>query len=132
MKILSLTVILLMVTNSLFAQESRKIESKIIPVSLESKEKSRTINTVPAVHNKSVTISKKAGEPQRIHDANFYQEEIDKIDAQLLAINTKIKLIQNNPAENDLATQNGWYSDMENIKDKLKTQKTAYQQKLNQ
>jgi len=132
MKTTSLIVILLVITNSLFAQESKKIDSKIVPINIEGKEKSRTINTVPSVQNKSVTISKKAGEPQRVHDANYYQEEIAKIDAQILAINTKIQLIQNDPVENKLATQNGWYTDMENIKDKLNAQKIIYQQKLNQ
>ncbi len=131
MKTISLAIILMMSTNLLFSQEQPNIQDKIVPVALKSQSKSRT-TLVKTTQNKSITISKKAGEPQRVHDAAFYQEEITKIDAQLLAINTKIQLIQNDPTENDLAIQNGWYTDMGNIKDRLSAQKAIYQQKLNQ
>lgn len=134
MKLLFLAVIFLMSTNLVLSQEKEKptIESKIVKIPLEGKEKSRTTVTLPAVQNKSVTISKKAGEAQRVHDASYYQEEIAKIDNQISSINTKIQLVQNDPQENTLAEHNNWYAQMDEIKNQLLAKKNLYLVKLNQ
>ena len=80
--------------------------------------------------SKSVTISKRAGEPQRVHNEAYYLEEIAKIDNNLAAIDQKIALVNADPAEKQLAIANGWFQDMANIKTDLQLKKTNLQEKL--
>lgn len=82
------------------------------------------------IHSKSVTISKRANEPQRVHNQAYYTEEIAKIDGNILAINQKIVLVNADPQEKQLAEANGWFQDMDKIKNDLLLKKTNLQEKL--
>lgn len=132
MKILSLTAATLLFSNFIFAQEQSKVKNEANSTPLVKIEKPRNTTTYNSVSNKSVTISKKAGQPQRVHDVAYFQEKIASIDAHIQAINTKIQFIQNDPTENSLAIQNDWYLGMDDIKTKLNAKKADYQQKINQ
>ncbi|NRA11364.1 MAG: hypothetical protein HRT57_05340 [Crocinitomicaceae bacterium] len=80
--------------------------------------------------SKTVTISKRAGEPQRVHDAAYYQQEIAVIDNNLSAIDQKVAFVNGNPQEKLEAESNGWFQQMEGIKTQLNTKKTDLQEKL--
>ena len=82
------------------------------------------------VSSGSVTISKKAGEPQKVHDAAYYQNEIAIIDNNINAIDQKVAWVNNNPQEKQQAEANGWFDNMEKIKQELITKKSTLQQKL--
>ena len=79
--------------------------------------------TTTANQSNSVTISKKPGEPQRVHDVAYYDEEIAKIDAHIAAIDVKIATVNSDPTEQALAQQNGWFQNMNNIKAELNQKK---------
>lgn len=81
--------------------------------------------------NQTITISKRPGEPQRVHDKNYYQEEIAKIDNQISAIDTKIEYVKSDPQEKKLAEESGWFTEMEATKEKLRAERTNLEQKLN-
>lgn len=103
-----------------FSQEEVKTEKPIIqPI-----QKTENVQFKGATHtevrqNKSVTISKKAGETQRTHDVSYYNEEISKIDARIASINTKVAHVNATPSEKVYAEQNGWFEQMEQAKEEL-------------
>lgn len=112
-----------------FAQES--IQKKITTV---PQPKAVAVNqplTIENSANKTTTISVRVGEPQVIHNNAYYQREIDKIDAQVAAIDTKINSVNSNPEEKAIAIESGWFDDMERIKLGLENRKTELQRKLN-
>ena len=103
-----------------FSQEEVKTEKPIIP----TMQKTENVRFKGATHtevrqNKSVTISKKAGEAQCIHDAAYYNEEIEKIDTRIASINTKVAHVNATPSEKAYAEQNGWFEQMEQAKEEL-------------
>lgn len=80
--------------------------------------------------SKTVTISKRAGEPQRVHDEAYFIQEIAVIDNNLSAIDQKIAYVNGNSQEKLNAESNGWFQQMEDIKTQLNTKKTDLQEKL--
>ena len=130
-----LTTLLCFVVSSCFlnAQEKQDINTHIKKVDNSTqpfKSKSNSGHVAKSELNQPVTISKKAGEAQQVHDDAYYQKEIAKIDSHLNAINTKIAYVNNNPTEKSNAIASGWFDDMELYKTKLNTQKQLLQSKL--
>jgi hypothetical protein len=101
-------------------------EQSPIPTTVERK----AIPTKVVRKSNSVTISKRAGETQRVHDAAYYVQEIAVIDNNLSAIDQKIAFVNGNPQEKLNAQSNGWFEQMEDIKTQLNTKKTDLQEKL--
>lgn len=81
--------------------------------------------------NKTVTISKRAGEQQRTHDAAYYNEEIAKIDAHIAAIDAKVAHVNADPAQKAEAESNGWFESMAEIKSDLETKRADLVTKRN-
>ena len=67
----------------------------------------------------TTTISKRPGEPQRTHDEAYYNEEISKIDVHVQSINTKIDYMNADAQRKADAEANGWFAQMEEIKQNL-------------
>jgi len=95
--------------------EPTPVEQGATPIRAEYKGATHT----EAKQSKAITISKKAGEPQRVHDVAYYNEEIAKVDAHITAIDAKIGHVNADPAEKALAEQNGWFQEMDQIKQEL-------------
>ena len=115
------------------AQEKQDINTRINKVDnstqpLKSKSNSGSVSKV--AQNKPVTISKKAGESQVIHNDAYYHNEIAKIDNHIASINTKIAYVNADPVEKANATASGWFEDMNLYKSKLIAQKELLQSKL--
>ena len=62
-------------------------------------------------------------------ELEYTQEEIDKIDTNIAAIDQKVAHVNANPQEKQNAEANGWFQDMENIKSELLVKKTALLEK---
>lgn len=101
-------------------------EQSPTPTAVERK----AIPTKMARKSNSVTISKRAGEPQRVHDAAYYVQEIAVIDNNLSAIDQKIAFVNGNPQEKLNAESNGWFQQMEDIKTQLNAKKTDLKENL--
>lgn len=96
----------------------------------QTKVKSVNVETSDTVkvstQNYPITISIKKGEEQVVHDQNFYQSEIKRIDDHIKAIDDKIQwTIQNGIVDSE------WLMDMERIKSELRKEKSEILQKLN-
>ena len=95
----------------------------------------KAVETEPLIKesqkSKGTTISKRAGQEQEVHNATYYQKEISKIDNHIIAIDTKIEFVNNDPTEKALAESNGWFTDMNSIKAELQAKKTELENKLN-
>ena len=101
----------------------KRVTSQVQPATVSPQ--SHTITK--SVTGTSTTISIRPGESQITHDNAYYQNEIVKIDAQISSINTKIFLVNSDPQEKVLATDSGWFSDMENIKSELENKRAEIQ-----
>lgn len=120
MRTLLLVIVSISIGLSVFAQEpvSNEVRNEKSPSSLPSSE--GPVSTTQEVKkNASVTISKRPGEEQKIHDAAYFDAEIAKIDAQIVAMNSKIATVNADPNEKALAENSGWFEDMERIKERL-------------
>lgn len=103
-------------------------EDGVKPVAIE---KSRTSVVSSESGSKPFTISKRAGEDQITHNQNYYLQEIEKINQNLIAIEKKSEFINNSPEEKELAENNGWFQQMEQIKIQLLEKRTMLQDKMN-
>lgn len=73
------------------------------------------------------TISVKKGQTQRVHDKSYYEQKIKEINELIQAIEIKISYVKADKEENKIATQNGWYNNMERIKEESRKQKEEYE-----
>lgn len=110
-------------------QKSDRNSRVILPVKNEPI--NQVSNKEAEAPSKPQTISKRAGEPQREHDATYYTDEIAKIDANLNAIDQKKEYIISNAEENELAESNGWFAKMEEVKAQLLIKREELLTKLN-
>ncbi len=79
----------------------------------------------------AVTISKRAGENQVTHDQAYYNAEIAKIDAHAQAIDEKIAYVNADNQRKADAQANGWFDDMDRIKEELATKRAELVVKRN-
>ena len=81
--------------------------------------------------NGTVSITKKQNEPQIIHNRAELENEIVRINQQIESINSKIDFVNSDIDEQSIATESGWFDDMERIKDELEIRKSEIQSTLN-
>ena len=117
-------VIMSIITISSYAQNEPQPKST-------SKSKSSQSFVVTKSQKKSVTISKKAGEEQVVHNDAYYLDQISKIDQHINSINVKIAHIKSDEAENTKALNSGWFDSMNNTLVRLNEKKASFQTKLN-
>ena len=110
-------------------EKSDRSNMNIIPLET-SKAKETSVKEVKST-NKTQTISKRAGEPQVVHDENYYSLEIAKIDQHISAIEQKTAYINSIPEEKSLAENNGWFIQMANVKTQLMEKRKVLVTKLN-
>lgn len=108
-------------------QTNPRLENVIAPAAVESNSRPERI----VQKNTTVTISKRAGEDQQLHDDAYYLKEIEKINNHLAAIQIKTDYVNADPAEKAIAESEGWFVDMENVKNQLLQKKAALEIKLN-
>jgi hypothetical protein len=70
-----------------------------------------------------ITISKKAGEQQIIHDEIYFQREIRRIDLHMDAIDKKRQAVNADPEKKIQAINNGWYDQMSNTEKSLREER---------
>ncbi|MEJ6616766.1 MAG: hypothetical protein QNL61_07630 [Crocinitomicaceae bacterium] len=80
--------------------------------------------------NGTVSISKKQNEPQIIHNRAELENEFLRINKHIESINFKIESINSNAEEFQIATESGWFEDMERIKVELNNRKIEIQNTL--
>lgn len=77
--------------------------------------------------NGTVSITKKKGQPQVVHNKAYYEGELLRIDNHINAINAKIAAVNLDEVEKTKANESGWFEDMERIIGELNAQKEAAQ-----
>lgn len=129
MKIILLLSILFFSFVILSQEESAK-QIKTISQSKSVSSQNETISVSQISQSKSVTISKKAGQSQRVHDANYYMEEIARVDSHIAAIDTKINTVNSDLQLKSEAEASNWFQQMADIKAELLLEKQELQSKL--
>jgi hypothetical protein len=77
-----------------------------------------------------LTISKKAGEDQVVHDEEYLTKEIARVDNHIRAIDFKVENISSDPSKNAKAEQDGWFKQMNDIKASLQEKKIKLEEEL--
>lgn len=108
-----------------FCQEVKTPNRTVVTtVQSENKETQGSSSSEESSHgNYPMTISVNRSGEQITHDKQYYQNQVVEIDETLVAIEVKIDYVKGNSSEHTLATQNGWYQDMEETKRKLREQR---------
>lgn len=79
----------------------------------------------------TVSITKKKGQPQVVHNKAYFEGELVRIDNHINAINAKIETVNQNEEERLSAIESGWFEDMERIIGELNAQKNEAQIAIN-
>jgi hypothetical protein len=102
-----------------------KIDMRSADTTLKVTQK-KTPSTDPTVKTVSVstqqypiTISKKNGEEQVVHDEAYWNKELERINLHIKAIDAKIESINADPAKKSKAENDGWFDDMSKTKSSL-------------
>jgi hypothetical protein len=77
-----------------------------------------------------LTISKKKGQDQIVHDEIFLKKELERIDKHQKAIDTKITYISSDSLEKKKAENEGWFEQMAKIKASLEEEKKVIMKEL--
>lgn len=77
------------------------------------------------------TISVRKGESQQVHDKAYYEQKIKDIDELLKAIEVKTAYVKADENENKIAIQNGWYTNMDRVKEESLKQRGEYETIIN-
>lgn len=118
-------VLVLIIQANAFCQEDKKTPNRTVSSIKTEKEESPTAYGVQNTEQQNfpVTISVNQFGEQITHDKKYFQDKVVHIDELLIAIDTKIEYVKANPSEHSLATQNGWYENMETTKEKLRQER---------
>lgn len=73
------------------------------------------------------TISVRKGQPQQVHDKAYYEQRIREIDELLEAIEAKSAYIKSHENESRIAAQNGWFDNMERVKEESLKYRSDYE-----
>jgi hypothetical protein len=77
-----------------------------------------------------LTISKKAGEEQVVHDEEYLTKEIARVDNHIKAIDFKVENVSSDSSMKAKAEQDGWFKQMNDIKVSLQSKKDKLEEEL--
>ena len=77
-----------------------------------------------------LTISKKAGEEQVVHDEQYLTKELARVDNHIKAIDFKVENVSSDSSMKAKAEQDGWFKQMNDIKVSLQTRKGKLEEEL--
>lgn len=137
--------ILVLVTYCSFAYSQENVRKNIIsapkvnisqPVSSDPNAsaeagKSSTNNQLSKPVQYPLTISKKAGEEQIIHDKEYLSKEITRINNHITAIDFKVENVSTDEKKKVKAEEDGWFEQMKVIRSSLVQERTKLEKELN-
>jgi hypothetical protein len=77
-----------------------------------------------------LTISKKAGEEQVVHDEQYLTKELARVDNHIKAIDFKVENVSSDSSMKAKAEQDGWFKQMNDIKVSLQSKKDKLEEEL--
>jgi hypothetical protein len=77
-----------------------------------------------------LTISKKAGEEQVIHDEEYLKKEISRINNHIKAIDFKVENVSSDETKKAKAESDGWFDQMKNTKVSLEQKRIKLEEEL--
>mmetsp|Transcript_4383 Transcript_4383/g.5854 ORF Transcript_4383/g.5854 Transcript_4383/m.5854 type:complete len:137 (-) Transcript_4383:728-1138(-) len=111
-----ITTVAIMSAAMAFGQQEGTVQPTVEPVQGTPSAQYKGATHTEVSQSRTVTISKRPGQAQRVHDVAYYNEEIAKVDAQIAAIDSKIAHVNATPSELAIAQQNGWFQQMDQTK----------------
>jgi hypothetical protein len=124
--------LLLLLLNSAYAQEksvTRQIDTTKTVSHRKSLEQPQKIEQ-NQTQTYPITISKKAGEEQVVHDAAYIRNEITRIDQHIAAIDQKVSIVSSDPVKKSEAESQGWFDQMARTRASLVEEKKKLETEL--
>ena len=119
--IIGLFLFFIVLINDLKAQEKSSSRSMDTSLTIIQKKSVPVIDTkeAPVVQQYPITISKKAGEEQLVHDENYFRKEISRVQNHISAIDHKVSSVSADSLKKQKAEEEGWFDQMSKIRASL-------------
>lgn len=138
--ILSRLTIVFLVLYSSYTYSQKNVRKNVIPTteltknqnqlsdSTASKNSSKSVVKEPVRY--PLTISKKMGEEQVVHDEEYLKKEISRINNHIIAIDFKVENVSSDETKKAKAESDGWFDQMKNTKVSLEQKRMKLEEEL--
>jgi hypothetical protein len=134
-----LTIVFLVLYSS-YTYSQKNVRKNVIPTTELTKNQNQLSDSTASTNSsKSVvkepvryplTISKKAGEEQVIHDEEYLKKEISRINNHIKAIDFKVENVSSDETKKAKAESDGWFDQMKNTKVSLEQKRIKLEEEL--
>ena len=134
-----LTIVFLVLYSS-YTHSQKNVRKNVIPTTELTKNQNQLSDSTASTNSsKSVvkepvryplTISKKAGEEQVIHDEEYLKKEISRINNHIKAIDFKVENVSSDETKKAKAESDGWFDQMKNTKVSLEQKRIKLEEEL--
>jgi hypothetical protein len=138
-KLSRLTIVFLVLYSS-YTYSQKNVRKNVIPTTELTKNQNQLSDSTASTNSsKSVvkepvryplTISKKAGEEQVIHDEEYLKKEISRINNHIKAIDFKVENVSSDETKKAKAESDGWFDQMKNTKVSLEQKRIKLEEEL--
>ncbi len=132
--------IVFLVLYSSYTYSQKNVRKNVIPTTELTKNQNQLSDSTASTNSsKSVvkepvryplTISKKAGEEQVIHDEEYLKKEISRINNHIKAIDFKVENVSSDETKKAKAESDGWFDQMKNTKVSLEQKRIKLEEEL--
>lgn len=134
-----LTIVFLVLYSS-YTYSQKNVRKNVIPTteltknqnqlsdSTASKNSSKSVVKEPVRY--PLTISKKAGEEQVVHDEEYLKKEISRINNHIKAIDFKVENVSSDETKKAKAQSDGWFDQMKNTKVSLEQKRIKLEEEI--
>jgi hypothetical protein len=138
-KLSRLTIVFLVLYSS-YTYSQKNVRKNVIPTteltknqnqlsdSTASKNSSKSVVKEPVRY--PLTISKKMGEEQVVHDEEYLKKEISRINNHIIAIDFKVENVSSDETKKAKAESDGWFDQMKNTKASLEQKRMKLEEEL--
>jgi hypothetical protein len=134
-----LTIVFLVLYSS-YTYSQKNVRKNVIPTTELTKNQNQLSDSTASTNSsKSVvkepvryplTISKKMGEEQVVHDEEYLKKEISRINNHIKAIDFKVENVSSDETKKAKAESDGWFDQMKNTKVSLEQKRIKLEEEL--
>jgi hypothetical protein len=138
-KLSRLTIVFLVLYSS-YTYSQKNVRKNVIPTTELTKNQNQLSDSTACKNSsKSVvkepvryplTISKKMGEEQVVHDEEYLKKEISRINNHIKAIDFKVENVSSDETKKAKAESDGWFDQMKNTKVSLEQKRIKLEEEL--
>lgn len=138
--ILSRLTIVFLVLYSSYTFSQKNVRKNVIPTTELTKNQNQLSDSTASKNSSTsvvkepvrypLTISKKMGEEQVVHDEEYLKKEISRINNHIIAIDFKVENVSSDETKKAKAESDGWFDQMKNTKVSLEQKRMKLEEEL--